>query len=203
MDNIIFQKQEIENKIKMNKDKIIINQQNQLEELQRTININKKKYKIIDQQKQLTELQIIMYTNKNRIRLLITQHQNELEQYSKLLKLNENPINNKLKEFELIVQKLYLLPKKKYTGTKETIPKALRTKVWTTYISEDSRKGKCFCCQIQEITESNFECGHVISERNGGLVILDNLRPVCSACNKSMSSKNMFEFIKNYGLWKQ
>jgi hypothetical protein len=103
-----------------------------------------------------------------------------------------------LKEFEQLIQHL---PRKIYTGVKESIPKALRTKVWTTYISEDSRKGKCFCCQIQEISESNFECGHVVSERDGGIVSLDNLRPVCSGCNKSMSTKNMFEFIRQYGFW--
>ena len=35
----------------------------------------------------------------------------------------------------------------------------------------------------------NFE-----TEKNGGLTNIDNLRPVCSTCNKSMGTKNMVDF---------
>jgi hypothetical protein len=109
-------------------------------------------------------------------------------------------LSPELLEFKKQVDKLKLLPK--CMGKKENPPKALRTKVWTTYMSEESRKGKCFCCRQQEITvDSTFECGHVISYADNGPCSLENLRPVCSGCNKSMGTTNMFEFIVKCGMW--
>jgi hypothetical protein len=48
------------------------------------------------------------------------------------------------------------------------------------------------------ISQHIFECGHVISEKNGGNVTLDNLRPICSSCNKSMGVMNLEEFKSKY-----
>lgn len=187
----------------------IIEQQRQIEELTKLIYSNKKKYKIIEQQKELTELTITIHTNKNRYNELIVKQKEELDKYNTLLKDSnkyENKIENntKLKEFEIEVNKLLLLPRNiRIPGTrKEQIPKALKDKVWTTYINEENRKGKCFCCQNHEIANTNFNCGHVISENDGGRVILENFRPICQSCNSSMGTKNMYEFIRDYGLWK-
>jgi hypothetical protein len=191
----------------------IIEHQRKIEELTKIINLNKKKYKIIEQQKEITELNITIYTNKNRYNELIVKQQEELDKYNTLLKdsnksfvikQNKQENNIKLKEFEIEVNKLLLLPRNiRIPGTrKEQIPKALKDKVWTTYISEENRKGKCFCCQNHEIANTNFNCGHVISENDGGRVILENFRPICQSCNSSMGTKNMYEFIRDYGLWK-
>jgi len=79
---------------------------------------------------------------------------------------------------------------------KENIPKTIRINVWKKYNGR-SYDGKCFCCS-EIISIENFECGHVISEKNGGNVTLDNLRPICLLCNRSMSSKNMPEFQNKY-----
>ncbi len=57
----------------------------------------------------------------------------------------------------------------------------------------------CYCCSVEPITKGNFECGHIISEKEGGEVKLENLRPICGLCNKSMGTKNMLEFMKQYG----
>lgn len=84
---------------------------------------------------------------------------------------------------------------------KTTISSTLRHEVWKKFISDKFRKGKCFCCRTTDIEESNFECGHVISRSNGGAACLQNLRPICSQCNKSMSSENMDEFIVRCGFW--
>ena len=59
-------------------------------------------------------------------------------------------------------------------------------------------KDKCFCCKINTITILNFHCGHIISEANGGQIVLSNLRPICSACNYGMGTKNMAVFAKHY-----
>jgi len=73
---------------------------------------------------------------------------------------------------------------------KKYIPKALRSKVWYTY----NHNNLCYCCEITPITPFNFECGHVDSKINGGLTTLQNLRPLCTLCNRSMSRKNLYDF---------
>ena len=78
---------------------------------------------------------------------------------------------------------------------KKAIPKVVRQNVWNTYMGEYSGKGKCFCCNYTELTSFQFECGHVISEYNGGDVNIANLRPICSLCNKSMGKNNMVEYM--------
>ena len=45
-----------------------------------------------------------------------------------------------------------------------------------------------------------FEVGHVVSVHNNGDLSIENLRPICSLCNKSMSTRNMLEFIKEQKL---
>ena len=68
---------------------------------------------------------------------------------------------------------------------KKAIPKVVREKVWRTYMGEYSGKGKCFCCNYTELTSFQFECGHVISEYNGGDVNIENLRPICSQIGRA------------------
>ena len=80
---------------------------------------------------------------------------------------------------------------------KEKIPATIRNQVWSKY--NNIKDPKCWCCKTEPITRNNFECGHVISEYNKGTVHLDNLRPICSLCNKSMGTKNMIEFMEKYG----
>jgi hypothetical protein len=115
------------------------------------------------------------------------------------------PSSNKqsIDEFEILVAQIENnIKDKKYAGQKDgNVPSTLRHKVWTVYVSEIYRKSKCFCCRSNEIEESNFVCGHIISHHNGGSVALENLRPICAQCNNSMRSENMCVFIKRCGLW--
>lgn len=85
------------------------------------------------------------------------------------------------------------IPKKK-----KAIPKALKASVWVTYVGKEVGMTKCPCCGTDEITQLNFECGHIIAESNGGSTTIDNLRPVCGKCNKSMGVMNMDEFTNTY-----
>lgn len=80
------------------------------------------------------------------------------------------------------------------------IPSALRNLIWCTYIGEEQRKGLCLCCNTEQITTYNHECGHIVAQVNGGESSLENLRPICSSCNKSMGTKNMDDFIKLLGI---
>ena len=79
---------------------------------------------------------------------------------------------------------------------KKPIPKSLKIAVWNKYIGEDIGKSKCLCCNLSDITQLKFHTGHVIAEANGGETNIDNLRPICETCNKSMGTKNMEEFKK-------
>jgi 5-methylcytosine-specific restriction endonuclease McrA len=75
---------------------------------------------------------------------------------------------------------------------KKTIPKALRDAVWVTYVGE-KYKGNCYVCS-KDIDVTSFECAHVISEKNGGEVTVDNLRATCKTCNASCGTDNLNEF---------
>ena len=77
---------------------------------------------------------------------------------------------------------------------KKYIPAALRRLVWHTYIGESIGRAPCTCCEVTLISQLSFHCGHVISEKDGGSMSIDNLRPICQNCNSSMRTKNMFAF---------
>jgi len=81
-----------------------------------------------------------------------------------------------------------------------SIPGTVRNCVWNTYIGDEHKKSSCFCCNSECISFSNFECGHVIARKNKGLDTVENLRPICSLCNKSMGTQNMITFMKKHGL---
>jgi 5-methylcytosine-specific restriction endonuclease McrA len=91
-----------------------------------------------------------------------------------------------------------VVPRAKATA-KKTIPKSLRNSVWETYIGRKF-EGKChvdWCTNV--ITPFTFEVGHNIPESKGGETTLDNLRPICTQCNKSMGNKYTIEqFSKLY-----
>lgn len=72
---------------------------------------------------------------------------------------------------------------------KATIPKALREQVWIKYNSANYN-GKCYiqwCSNV--ITPFSFEVGHNIPESKGGTLDIDNLRPICGSCNRSMGNR--------------
>lgn len=82
---------------------------------------------------------------------------------------------------------------------KKKIPEILKFTVWDFYIGKDKGESKCLCCNVIDIHQSNHECGHVESENNGGKTVKENLRPICSKCNKSMGTTNMLIFMNQYG----
>lgn len=78
------------------------------------------------------------------------------------------------------------------------VPPQLRRLVWETYmIDSKSAYGPCTVCS-NEIHILSFECGHVISHANGGELTLENLRPVCGSCNKSMGKMDLWEYKERY-----
>ena len=85
---------------------------------------------------------------------------------------------------------------KKYK--KKTIPKTLKMTVWYTHIGKEIGMVKCPCCNSNEISQMDFDCGHIIAESKGGSMTLENLKPICNKCNRSMRTMNMIEFKQKY-----
>jgi len=80
---------------------------------------------------------------------------------------------------------------------KKSIPKKVKDDAWKKYIGNKSEV-LCICCRINLITPFEFHAGHIVSEANGGNVTVENIRPICSACNLSMGQRNMDEFIAKH-----
>ena len=112
-------------------------------------------------------------------------------QESKILESStQNQIN--------IVVEIRKKPIKEKPKPKTKIPLSLRFKVWDTHIGINNGKAKCACCEATEITQLQFECGHIIPESNGGPTILENLLPICMSCNRSMHTTNLYEFKRKH-----
>jgi len=68
------------------------------------------------------------------------------------------------------------------------LPKALREQVWRVYFGDAYTK-KCWVRWCENIvTPFSFEVGHNVPRSKGGTDNIDNLRPICSNCNKSMGN---------------
>ena len=81
---------------------------------------------------------------------------------------------------------------------KKRIPKSIKNNSWDKYVGKDIGQALCICCNMNVIDSKNFIGGHIISEKNGGKINVDNIIPICSECNSSMGYTNMNEFIKEY-----
>jgi hypothetical protein len=127
---------------------------------------------------------------ENEIEILKKQNKNLVTLLTKSLKNNEkteNPIEDEKSENNDDKTK----PQKK-----RKIPLAMRIKVWNKHIGEDIGKSKCLCCKERDITQLNFDCGHIIAESKGGKMSINNLLPICRICNSSMSNMNMHDYQK-------
>jgi hypothetical protein len=93
-------------------------------------------------------------------------------------------------------------PKSSKSKKKEPIPAAIKTLVWNKYIGEKVAEAKCMCCRVTTISMRHHHCGHILSEKYGGSVTIDNLRPICANCNLSMGGMNMADFVSKFGLHK-
>lgn len=85
-----------------------------------------------------------------------------------------------------------------YENIKKKIPSNVRETVWRKYLKDTHQTCNEIVCPVSicnnMIDGFNFECGHIMSEKNKGKIVLSNLRPICSSCNKSMGGKNWNDF---------
>jgi 5-methylcytosine-specific restriction endonuclease McrA len=90
---------------------------------------------------------------------------------------------------------------------KEKIPKAMREQIWLRDLGK-KYEGKCRIVWCENrITVFDFQCGHDIPESHGGETIIENLVPICSRCNLSMSNtytiKQWNQLSRPIPLWKR
>jgi len=131
----------------------------------------------------------------------IEKEQFEKEQREKEQREKEQREKEKQEKEQQEKERIEKEQQEKDKGTKKTIPKSVKKDVWNLYIGGDIIKHKCLCCKKVTIENTNFHCGHVISEKNGGTLEICNLRPICSSCNHSMGCENMVDYVKTYGYY--
>ena len=118
-------------------------------------------------------------------------------------KSNTEPQINKISMLstEVIDNNICKPPKNTKNGSKKRIPAAVRNMVWDNNISPELKIGNCYVCN-SKISFSNFHCGHIIAEKDGGTIELNNLKAICMLCNTSMGTTNMNIFKQQYGFIK-
>jgi hypothetical protein len=123
------------------------------------------------------------------------------EELDRQKKIVEEETRKKQEEEQRLAEEEKKKEKEEAKRKKQAIPKHVRTIVWNHYIGEDIIKHKCLCCKKVTIMNTCFEVGHVLSEKNGGTHEINNLRPICGACNHSMGTENMVDYVVKYGLF--
>jgi 5-methylcytosine-specific restriction endonuclease McrA len=142
-------------------------------------------------QKELQEQQNIQTQKElQKLKKQNTETQKELQKIKKQ--------NTEIKDKKQKLQKQPIVKSKTDNNKKKKKPISATIKrlVWNTNIGEQIGKAKCMCCNVTDMTQMSFNCGHIIAESNGGETIVSNLKPICQNCNSSMGTKNMEEFIK-------
>lgn len=98
-------------------------------------------------------------------------------------KEDKKKINNKSSNYHTHINSTIGKKKKK-----QKIPFKLRQQVW---LNTNGKQYECKCfvkwCS-NTIDVFNYQVGHDIPESKGGTLHLNNLKPICSNCNLSMSN---------------
>jgi hypothetical protein len=86
-----------------------------------------------------------------------------------------------------------LLPTPTIPYKKRHIPKAVREACWLAHNGKnfETKCGTTWCQNT--ITVWDFQAGHKVPESKGGPTTLENLIPLCSRCNLSMSNTYTFK----------
>lgn len=85
---------------------------------------------------------------------------------------------------------------------KNRISQYKKKQVWNNEFGESNQSAECpisWCKNILHYGIRNgWQCGHIISEYNGGATEPGNLRPICEGCNMSMGKKNWNDYDKDF-----
>jgi hypothetical protein len=119
-----------------------------------------------------------------------------IEKYNELMLLEESNAKKKAEEVTNTIK----TDKKVNKPKKKNISQLMKRRVWAKHIGEEIGKTKCLCCNMSDITQLTFNCGHIISHSNGGETNVENLLPICQSCNSSMGTQNLFHYKNEHGL---
>ena len=154
------------------------------------MNINIKNTGIITKNKSKKKTNVVIKKTKEK------KYKKKKINKKRIYKNDKRMNKNKKKSGKTLKTEPKSTKEKKYI--KKKIPQIVRFLCWYKYIGERSI-GNCYCCKITHIYIHTFEAGHIIAERFGGKANLINLRPICCGCNRSIGTRNMKDFIKEYG----
>jgi 5-methylcytosine-specific restriction endonuclease McrA len=87
--------------------------------------------------------------------------------------------------------------KKSYKKRPRTpCPKSVKEALWRKYFG-NNLNGKCYVCG-KYIDYTSFEVGHNKPFSKGGEWNINNLRPLCRSCNRSMGTMTAEKYKKKY-----
>ena len=170
------------------------------------VEVNEKFFKCEYCNKEVTSKNLLIYHRK-----ICKKKQNYDEKDERIKKLEQEVVqlSHRIKDIENLRQSLLEMSIKINKSEKPVdtnsekykkvrVPKSMKMNVWYTYVGREVGLQKCMCCETHEITQGDFECAHVIAEKKGGPNTIENLRPICSTCNRSMRTMNLFEYKEKY-----
>jgi hypothetical protein len=139
-------------------------------------NLQNKKY-VLDEQQNIN-----CKNNFNVLKINESNKQFITQSNKQFIKQSNKQFNNRENKNKIIKNHTTYKTYKTY----KTLCKTLKNAVWDKFICSENGIGMCYCCKYREIDSKHFECGHVVARSLGGKNCVDNLRPICSLCNKSM-----------------
>jgi len=140
--------------------------------------------KQIKMKKIIDELSLIDFSNKE------LKEQSKTIESNMMMDIDEEPIYKIIDEKPNIIENTSPL-----TIKRRNIPKQIKEELWIKY-NGDTFKGKCYCCKKEINHGGAWHAGHVIASENGGNDTVENLRPICAACNLAMGTENLYDFKK-------
>jgi len=108
-----------------------------------------------------------------------------------------NIFSDKLNSLKTIASPVEFIKK-----PRKNIPVKIRNIVWDAYFGKEEI-GTCFCCNEYIFKKGSeptktWNCGHVVSDHDGGETTVDNMRPVCFTCNQKMKTQDMMLYKSMY-----
>jgi len=88
-----------------------------------------------------------------------------------------------------------------YEGPRQrkAITQKMRRLVWVREFGETASTALCPACSKSSLSNDKphgFECGHLVSHKNGGEENVENLRPICAHCNQLMGTVNWDDYVQ-------
>jgi len=77
-------------------------------------------------------------------------------------------------------------------GIRKSVPKKIREELWRKRCG-NVFESRCYVCD-GTVNALNFEAGHILSVKEGGKDVIDNLKVCCVSCNRGMGSMHMEEY---------